>query len=193
MTVVDDTSRSLARTLLDRDLAHPVWDGGPPRYDDPEHLARVTMVVPVRDRPDGLRRLLTEVPAMLRVVVVDDGSRDEHTVARIAQDAGATLVRHPVSRGPAAARNAGLAATHTPFVVFVDSDVVPQPGWVSALFRHFDDPSRRPRRPARARDGRGGWVLAAPLRGGPLLARPRSGAGAGPVARRGCRTCRARR
>ena len=99
------------------------------------------MVVPVRDRPEGLRRLLTEVPAMLRVVVVDDGSLDEHTVARIAQDAGATLVRHPMSRGPAAARNAGLAATHTPFVVFVDSDVVPQPGWVSALFRHFDDPA----------------------------------------------------
>ena len=36
VTVVDDTSRSLGRTLLDRDLAHPIWDGGPPRYDDPE-------------------------------------------------------------------------------------------------------------------------------------------------------------
>ena len=53
VTVVDETSRTLARTLLDRDLAHPVWDGGPPRYDDPEDVALVTMVVPVRDRPEG--------------------------------------------------------------------------------------------------------------------------------------------
>ena len=78
---------------------------------------------------------------MLRVVVVDDGSADQTTVARVALESGATLVRHPVSRGPAAARNAGLAATHTPFVAFVDSDVVPEPGWVTALLRHFDDPT----------------------------------------------------
>jgi len=140
LRVVDETSETLARTLLDRDMAHPTWDGTRPD-DDPDDLALVTVVVPVRDRPQQLRRLLAELSTMLRVVVVDDGSTDQTTVARVALESDAMLVRHPVSRGPAAARNAGLAATHTPFVAFVDSDVVPEPGWVTALLRHFDDPT----------------------------------------------------
>ena len=134
--VVDGVTAALARLLLDRDLAHPSWDR--PGVDD--EVRDVTVVVPVRDRAGQLGRLLAALPAGVATVVVDDGSLDEVATARLAREFGARLVRHPSSRGPAAARNSGLGEVTTPYAVFVDSDVVPVPGWLGTLRRHFDDP-----------------------------------------------------
>ncbi len=83
----------------------------------------------------------------------------------------------PANVGPAGARNAGLAAVHSPLVAFVDSDCVPADGWLGPLLGHFDDPvvaavaprivsAGRPRRFEAAR------VVARPWhRGGPGAAR----------------------
>src|SRR6202007_410017 len=51
------------------------------------------------------------------------------------------IIRHAQSKGPAAARNTGLAACATDFVAFLDSDVVPRRGWLEALLGHFSDPA----------------------------------------------------
>ena len=53
------------------------------------------------------------------------------------------VLRHARSKGPAAARNTGLAACSTDFVAFLDSDVVPRRGWLEALLGHFCDPAVR--------------------------------------------------
>ncbi len=66
------TPRPVARLLLDRGLADPWWPR--PRADD--SVDDVTVVVPVRDRPHQLARLLAALPAAARCVVVDDGSLD---------------------------------------------------------------------------------------------------------------------
>lgn len=132
------TTATLARTLLDRGFADPWW-AEPPVPDG--EVADVTLVVPVRDRAADLAGLLDALPATLAVVVVDDGSRDPGAVARVARDHGARLVAHGVNRGPAAARNTGLRHVSTPYVVFCDSDVVPDPGWLATLRRHLDDPA----------------------------------------------------
>jgi mycofactocin system glycosyltransferase len=63
-------------------------------------------------------------------LIVDDGSRPPLDAA---------AVRHDVSRGPAAARGAGLALVTTPFVAFVDADVRVPPGWLAGLLPHFAD------------------------------------------------------
>ncbi len=76
-----------------------------------------------------------------RVIVVDDGSVDPAAVTAVAARAGATVLRHTISRGPAAARNAGLAAATTPLVAFLDSDVVPEPGWLAPLLARLADPA----------------------------------------------------
>lgn len=138
VTVRDGATATLCRLLLDRGFAVPWWPegaGGDEAVDD------VTIVIPVRDRAQQLARLLSHLPAGIPVVVVDDGSHDRAACARVANRAGATLLRHAVSRGPAAARNTGLAAAATPLVGFVDSDVVPVAGWLAGLRRHFDDPA----------------------------------------------------
>lgn len=134
----DPQARVLARALVDRGLAEPWWSAPAPRDADVDD---VTVVVPTRDRADAVGRLLAALPPHVPVVVVDDGSRDPEELGQVAARAGARLVRLPVNRGPAAARNAGLRAVATPYVVFCDSDVLPVPGWLGILRRHFSDPA----------------------------------------------------
>ncbi|GGK59699.1 mycofactocin biosynthesis glycosyltransferase MftF [Streptomyces flaveus] len=124
--------RALARQLVDRGLAHPVPAPRPGPHP-------VTVVVPVFGRPTELHRCLASLRG-LPVVVVDDGSPDPDPVRVTAETHGARLVRHEVNRGPAAARNTGLALVDTPLVAFVDSDCRPDNGWLDVLVPSFDDP-----------------------------------------------------
>jgi mycofactocin glycosyltransferase len=137
-TVTGETSAALARSLVDAGMAHPVAvppDAVPPMSD-------VTVVVPVKDRAEGLRRLLGTLPGGLGgVLVVDDGSVDAAGVRSAAEAVGGRLLRHAEPRGPAAARNAGLTAATTPLVAFLDSDVVPEPGWLPPMLERFADPA----------------------------------------------------
>lgn len=134
LTVRDGRTAALARLLLDRGLA----DAEPAEVDWTE--ADVTVVIPVKDRTPALARLLASLPAGSPVVVVDDGSADQHATADAAAAVGARVVRHPSSRGPAAARNTGLRAVRTPLVAFVDSDVVTRAGWLEPLLAQLADP-----------------------------------------------------
>jgi mycofactocin system glycosyltransferase len=137
LVVQDVPTAALAARLLDAGVAHP---------DLPDAAAPdVTVVVPVRDRPGELARLLTAVRADaatcdVPVVVVDDGSVDAPAVARVAAEHRAHLIRSDVSQGPAAARNTGLRAATTEFVAFLDSDCLPRPGWLAPLVPHLADP-----------------------------------------------------
>ena len=140
LTVTDATSAALARLLTDAGVAHPE-----PDHPDAPTPAAVSVVVPVRDRPDELARLLgalgATAPGVAEVVVVDDGSADPDATLRVAAAHGARVVGHPTSRGPAAARNTGAAAATGGLVVFLDSDVVPAPGWLAPLLGHLADPA----------------------------------------------------
>ena len=164
LEVHDAQSAQLARTLLDATVAHPRPASGPSHRD-------VTVVIPVLNNAIGLRRLVSTLRGMC-VVVVDDGSSPP---VRMDDFAGlhcdVRVLRHPVSKGPAAARNAGLAVCQTDFVAFLDSDVVPRRGWLEALLGHFCDPAVAlvaPRIVGLKRTAQHGGAL----RGGAVLARP---------------------
>jgi mycofactocin system glycosyltransferase len=134
LEVNDAVSAQLARTLLDATVAHPRPAGGPSHRD-------VTIVIPVRNNLSGVMRLVSSLRG-LRVIVVDDGSATPLQQADFAEAyCDVEVRRHPVSRGPAAARNTGLAACGTDYVAFLDSDVVPRRGWLEALLGHFCDPA----------------------------------------------------
>lgn len=118
--------------LVERGLLHP----RPPR-GTAEHP--VSVVVPAYGRPASLDLCLQHL-AGLNVLVVDDGSPDQEGIQTVVEAHHARYVRLPVNSGPAAARNAGLAATDRPLVAFVDSDCQPEEGWLDDLVPHFDDP-----------------------------------------------------
>jgi len=115
--VGDSTAeRKLADKLIDAGIAHP--DYGQAQLTP----ADVTIVVPTRDDP-------VSIPG---AIVVDDGS---------ATPIPGAAARHPVSRGPAAARNTGWCRVTTELVAFLDADTRPQPGWLDPLLPHFEDPA----------------------------------------------------
>jgi mycofactocin glycosyltransferase len=99
----------------------------------------VTVVIPVRDRPGQLERLLSTLEVKRRLVV-DDASSDPARTRAIAEGAGAGVIALPANLGPSAARNAGLAQVGTPLVAFIDSDCVPGDRWLEPLLAHFNDP-----------------------------------------------------
>ncbi|WP_043627981.1 glycosyltransferase [Nonomuraea candida] len=114
----------------------------------------ITVVIPTIGRAT-LRDTLAAVGPGVPVIVVDDrpltgGASSEGTDipggAHTKAPPGVTeplaehvLVVRSGGLGPAAARNAGWRAADTPWVVFLDDDVVPAPGWAEALWKDLVD------------------------------------------------------
>src|SRR5262249_1321753 len=92
------------------------------------HIPKVTIVIPTYNRPERLRHALVSVMQQtvgdFEVFVVDDGSRDATAdeVVRGFADARLHCIRLPTSRGPGAARNAGVIRAVAPFIAFLDDD-----------------------------------------------------------------------
>jgi mycofactocin system glycosyltransferase len=84
----------------------------------------VTTVIPVRDR-EVLARPDTD-----ELIIVDDASATPVPGA----------LRRERRGGAAVARNDGLRAARHEIVALLDSDTVPQPGWLEPLLAHFNDP-----------------------------------------------------
>lgn len=107
---------ALARELVMANLAQPI---------PPPLRAKVSVVIPTRDRIPLARDLDVD-----EVIVVDDAS------ATPTPDA----LRRATRGGAAAARNDGLKRARNPIVALLDSDTVPEPGWLEPLLAHFNDP-----------------------------------------------------
>ncbi len=92
-----------------------------------DELATVWVIIPVFNEEDSLALVLNDLPAVGRVLVVDNGSTDRS--AAVAVECGATVVSEP-RRGYGAACLAGLQAIRDlttshgrpKVVVFVDGD-----------------------------------------------------------------------
>ncbi|MFV1990071.1 MAG: mycofactocin biosynthesis glycosyltransferase MftF [Acidimicrobiales bacterium] len=126
-------ARVLARRLTDTGLAHPKPSPKTNKLD-------VTVVVPVRDRPESLDQTLKALAGRVQVIVVDDASVHPQRIAEVAKKRGASLIVRAENGGPAAARNTGMLNVETDFVAFLDSDCIPSGDWLSPLLGHFDDP-----------------------------------------------------
>lgn len=151
-----------ARRLVSAGMLTPSW----PLSETIEE-GRVTVVIPVKDRPAQLDTVLSSI-GTLPAVVVDDGSVDAGRVEDIALRHGAQLVKFAESRGPSAARNAGMDRVNTEFTCFIDSDCILEGSWLAPLVGHFTDPLVAAVAP-RVIGGQGAGLLAAYERAaGPL-------------------------
>ncbi|HOR28545.1 MAG TPA: glycosyltransferase [Candidatus Sumerlaeota bacterium] len=97
---------------------------------------RFSVIVPVRNRPADIRRCVEAVHALdfprkaYELIVVDNGSTD--ATAREARAAGARVIHEPIVNR-CRARNLGALAARAPWLVFLDSDCVPDPDWLAAF------------------------------------------------------------
>ena len=152
-------ARGPARSLRRRgDRLRPLRARGRRSHADRARVS-ASVVVPTRDRPDGLRRCLAAVRAEerqpLEVVVVDDGSRAAGAVADVRGGGGARVVR----LGGAARRRRGTRAggATAEVVLLLDDDCVPAAGLGTG-------PRGRGRAARRGRRG-GAWRPRARARG----------------------------
>ncbi len=101
----------------------------------------VSAVVPVRNRADLLTRCLDSLagqdfpPESYEVIVCDDGSTGKlsGTIDKYRPGPPEIRIVRQEPRGPAAARNLGIRASVSPIVLFIDSDVVADPGLTRSL------------------------------------------------------------
>jgi GT2 family glycosyltransferase len=105
---------------------------------------RLAVVVPTLGRPALAARVLTEVAAQARdddeVLAVDQSDAPDHAALREAVPARVRILRREV-RGLPGARNAGIAATTAPIVLFLDDDVRLHPGCLDAHRAAYVDPT----------------------------------------------------
>ena len=84
-----------------------------------------------------LRALAAHPPhAAFEVIVVDDASKDD-SVAKLSQVDGIRLFARGSNGGFIAACNDGAKLARGDFIVFLNNDTVPQPGWLDAMLDTF--------------------------------------------------------
>lgn len=105
-------------------------------------LPDVTVVIPHLNDAARLAVCLGALAAQrlapgqsFEVLVVDNGSK-EPPAALVAGFPAMRLVAEPVP-GPGPARNRGIALAAAPVVAFLDSDCIPDAGWLAALLAGF--------------------------------------------------------
>lgn len=118
------------------------------RTNQSSSVAEVSIIIPAFNAASTIEQTVASVLSQslkTELVIVDDGSRDETlTIARQFESA-ATVVTGP-NRGVSAARNAGIAASRAPWLIFLDSDDLLEPNTLE-------------RRLARARETRADVVI----------------------------------
>jgi glycosyltransferase involved in cell wall biosynthesis len=101
----------------------------------------ITVVIPVRNSPGQLRQcleaLLQNDLTDVDILVIDDASTDGtgQVVQSVAQEQGKRLrcLRLPLQSRPAAARNEGMRQARTPYVLFLDADIILPPETISQV------------------------------------------------------------
>lgn len=102
-----------------------------------------SVVICTRNRPAELEKCLAGVMATdyprFDVIVVDNAPTDTETQ----QIALRWRVRYLVEPVPGLnrARNLGARSCQAEIVVYTDDDAIPEPGWLKALMREFEDPA----------------------------------------------------
>jgi len=118
-------------------LAREYLGSEPPRLTED-----TTVAICTRERPADLRRTLAAVkrldPYPLEVVVIDNAPHSSDTRDVVAEFTGVRYVCEP-RRGLDVARNRALSEARGEIVAFTDDDAAPEPAWLGALVRGFDD------------------------------------------------------
>jgi GT2 family glycosyltransferase len=105
-------------------------------------VKRCSIVIPVHNRASLTRQCLDSLfaspldDAQLEVIVVDDASSDSTAELLARYGDRVRVVHHEMNVGFGFACNDGAAAASGEWLVFLNNDTIPQPGWLDALVRY---------------------------------------------------------
>jgi mycofactocin glycosyltransferase len=107
--------------------------------------SNVSVVVPVYNAEKTLEAcirsvLAQEYPAQRELLFVNNASTDG-SLAILSKFKDQILILSEPKRGPAAARNRGIAAARFPVIAFLDSDCVAGSGWLEQVVAPLADPT----------------------------------------------------
>jgi len=101
--------------------------------------ARVSIIIPVFNQAALTERCLQAVGSgAFEVVIVDDASSDATASVLEAVASRVKIVRHSENQGFGASCNDGAAVATGDYLVFLNNDTIPQPGWLEALVAYAD-------------------------------------------------------
>jgi glycosyltransferase involved in cell wall biosynthesis len=101
----------------------------------------VDFIIPVYNAAEFLGEALESVLAQeyerFRIIAIDDGSTDDS--AAIVEEYPEVMLIRQENQGPAAARNAGLAAAEAPYVALHDADDLLPPNKLRVQIGHLEE------------------------------------------------------
>ena len=107
-------------------------------------IPKCSVIIPVHNKVSLTRTCLDTIlssPAPgvdFEIIVTDDASNDD--TAQILESYGdqVRILRHEVNRGFAISCNDAASIAHGQYLVFLNNDTIPQPGWLDALAKYAD-------------------------------------------------------
>lgn len=101
-----------------------------------------SIVIPVYNKAHLTRqcvdRILNEAPKCpFEIIVVDDGSRDGTQTLLAGYGNQVRAVTHQSNKGFATSCNDGAAAARGEYLVFLNNDTIPYPGWLDTLVEYI--------------------------------------------------------
>lgn len=106
----------------------------------PTSMPRCSVIIPVFNNSSITKQCLDAIPATsgcdLEVIVVDDASTDATPKLLVQYRGRLRVITHKGNEGFAKSCNDGAASATGKFLVFLNNDTIPQPGWLDALVEY---------------------------------------------------------
>src|SRR5512136_2135314 len=106
-------------------------------------MAAVSVIIPTFNRAHKIARAVASVLYQTftdyEVLVVDDGSEDTTSEVLKPFRSRVKCIHHSKNLGVSAARNTGIAESHSPLIAFLDSDDYWLPGKLAAQVSFFSE------------------------------------------------------
>lgn len=107
-------------------------------------MPRCSVIIPVYNKAHLTRQCvdrLLKLPASqysFEIIVVDDGSRDSTPQLLAGYGGRVRVVTHKTNKAFATSCNDGAAIAQGQYLVFLNNDTIPFPGWLDALVRYVE-------------------------------------------------------
>ena len=116
-------------------------ENGHDELNKPTFMIEVSVIIPTCNRPDDLARCLRALEPQTGQhsyeVIVSDDSRDDSTQAMLQTQFPTVKITTGPRRGPGANRNVGALQASGKWLIFIDDDVIPAPGFLESYCLAF--------------------------------------------------------